>query len=44
MMIETYDWYVAHRSSLGGEARSHHRKPVREGALRVARWALTRGK
>jgi nucleoside-diphosphate-sugar epimerase len=44
MMIETYDWYVAHRRTLGGEERSHHRKPVRAGVLGAARWALSLGR
>ena len=44
MLIEAYDWYVANRLLLGTGARSHHRRPVREGALRTARWALTLGR
>lgn len=44
MLIETYDWYLANRASLGGGGRSHHRSPVREGALRVARWGLSLGR
>jgi hypothetical protein len=44
MMIETYDWYVAHRKTLGSEERSHHRKPVRAGVLGAARWALSIGR
>jgi nucleoside-diphosphate-sugar epimerase len=41
MLIETYDWYLANRASLGGGQRSHHRSPVREGALRAARWGMS---
>jgi nucleoside-diphosphate-sugar epimerase len=44
MMIETYDWYIAHKATLGTEERSHHRKPVREGALRAARWVMSVGR
>jgi nucleoside-diphosphate-sugar epimerase len=44
MLIETYDWYLANRAAIGGESRSHHRSPVREGALRVARWGLSLGR
>ena len=43
MLIEAYDWYVANRLLLGSGVRSHHRRPVREGALRTVRWALTLG-
>jgi nucleoside-diphosphate-sugar epimerase len=44
MFVETYDWYVANKATLGSEERSHHRKPVREGALRAARFAMSIGK
>jgi nucleoside-diphosphate-sugar epimerase len=36
MLIESYDWYLAHRDELEG-ARSHHQSPVRLGALKVLR-------
>ena len=34
-LIESYDWYVAHRDALVGEHRSHHQSPVRLGLLKV---------
>jgi nucleoside-diphosphate-sugar epimerase len=37
MVIESYDWFLAHRDDLEGEGRSHHQSPVRLGALRVLR-------
>ena len=38
MMAESYDWFLAHRSNTGHQARlSSHRAPVREGVLRVVR-------
>jgi nucleoside-diphosphate-sugar epimerase len=36
MLIESYDWYLAHRDELA-DARSHHQSPVRLGALKVLR-------
>jgi nucleoside-diphosphate-sugar epimerase len=36
MLVESYDWYLAHRDELAGD-RSHHQSPVRLGALRVLR-------
>jgi nucleoside-diphosphate-sugar epimerase len=39
MLAESYDWFIAHREELGaGHGRSHHRSPVRQGALRLLRW------
>jgi nucleoside-diphosphate-sugar epimerase len=34
-IIESYDWFLANRSSLGGEHRSHHQSPVELGILKV---------
>ena len=34
-LIESYDWFVAHRDALEGEHRSHHQSPVRLGLLKV---------
>jgi len=34
-LIESYDWFVAHRDALDGEHRSHHQSPVRLGLLKV---------
>lgn len=42
MFIETYDWYIANRGSLDDASRSHHRRPVREGVLSLARRVMTR--
>jgi nucleoside-diphosphate-sugar epimerase len=36
MLIESYDWYLAHRADQGAE-RSHHQSPVRLGALALLR-------
>lgn len=33
MVIESYDWYLAHRGELDGRGRSHHQSPVRPGLL-----------
>jgi nucleoside-diphosphate-sugar epimerase len=37
MLIESYDWYVAHRDEVmgEGEAQSFHRSPVKKGILRL---------
>jgi nucleoside-diphosphate-sugar epimerase len=35
MLIESYEWYLAHRDALG--AGSHHQSPVRLGLLKVLR-------
>ncbi|MDQ1433351.1 MAG: hypothetical protein QOF59_167 [Actinomycetota bacterium] len=35
MVIESYEWFVAHRSESGGTARSHHQSPVRPGLVRA---------
>jgi len=41
MICESYDWYLAHRGEvLGRKSASHHRSPVRQGALRFASVAL----
>jgi nucleoside-diphosphate-sugar epimerase len=34
-LIESYDWFLAHRDELGGGRRSHHQSPVRLGLLEV---------
>jgi nucleoside-diphosphate-sugar epimerase len=36
MLIESYDWYLAHRATLG-TGGSHHQSPVRLGLLKVLR-------
>jgi nucleoside-diphosphate-sugar epimerase len=35
MVIESYEWFVAHRNESGGMARSHHQSPVRPGLVRA---------
>jgi hypothetical protein len=35
MVIESYEWFVAHRSDAGAGARSHHQSPVRPGLVRA---------
>jgi len=33
MVVESYDWFLAHRSQLAANRGSHHQSPVRAGAL-----------
>jgi nucleoside-diphosphate-sugar epimerase len=35
MLIESYEWFLAHRDELESTKRSHHQSPVRPGLLRV---------
>jgi nucleoside-diphosphate-sugar epimerase len=35
MVIESYEWWRAHRAELGGDGRSHHQSPARMGVLGV---------
>jgi nucleoside-diphosphate-sugar epimerase len=35
MVIESYEWFLAHRGDTGDGARSHHQSPVRLGLLRA---------
>jgi nucleoside-diphosphate-sugar epimerase len=35
MLIESYEWFLAHRHELESTTRSHHQSPVRPGLLRV---------
>lgn len=35
MIIESYEWFLAHRSELGAASGSHHQSPVRPGLLRL---------
>jgi nucleoside-diphosphate-sugar epimerase len=37
MVIESYEWFLAHRRELEANGRSHHRTPARLGALRLLR-------
>jgi nucleoside-diphosphate-sugar epimerase len=37
MLTESYDWFVTHRDELAHAAGSHHRRPVRQGVLRLAK-------
>lgn len=39
MMVDSYEWFLAHRGSLGAAGGSHHRRPARQGALRVLKAA-----
>jgi nucleoside-diphosphate-sugar epimerase len=34
-LVESYDWFLAHRDALEGEHRSHHQSPVPLGVLEV---------
>jgi nucleoside-diphosphate-sugar epimerase len=35
MVIESYEWFLAHRHESDGASRSHHQSPVRPGLLRA---------
>jgi nucleoside-diphosphate-sugar epimerase len=35
MVIESYEWFLAHRREPGDAARSHHQSPVRPGLVRA---------
>jgi nucleoside-diphosphate-sugar epimerase len=35
MVIESYEWFLAHRRDTGDAARSHHQSPVRPGLVRA---------
>jgi nucleoside-diphosphate-sugar epimerase len=35
MLIESYEWFLAHRHELESANRSHHQSPVRPGLLRI---------
>jgi nucleoside-diphosphate-sugar epimerase len=37
MVIESYEWFLAHRAGLGVDGRSHHQSPVKLGLLEVLR-------
>ena len=34
-LIESYEWFLAHRSELASRNGSHHQSPVRLGALKL---------
>jgi nucleoside-diphosphate-sugar epimerase len=38
MIVESYEWFLANRSTLVAEGRSSHRSPVRQGAPRMLKW------
>jgi hypothetical protein len=35
MVIESYEWFLAHRSELAAEAGSHHQSTVPLGVLKL---------
>lgn len=37
MVIESYEWFLAHRGELGTDGRSHHQSPARLGLLKLAK-------
>jgi nucleoside-diphosphate-sugar epimerase len=37
MLIESYEWYRAHRDELASATRSHHQSPVRPGLVRLVK-------
>lgn len=42
MFCDSYDWYLRHRDEvLARRGASHHRSPVKQGALAAVGWALT---
>lgn len=36
-VIESYEWFLRHRATLGAEGRSHHQSPAKLGLLRVVK-------
>jgi nucleoside-diphosphate-sugar epimerase len=40
MIVESYDWFLAHRHDASATAMSSHRSPVREGVLALVRRLL----
>ncbi len=36
-VIESYEWFLAHRASLGGDGKSHHQSPAKLGLLRLVK-------
>lgn len=38
MVIESYEWFLAHRDALGGDGRSRHQSPARMGLLKLLKW------
>jgi nucleoside-diphosphate-sugar epimerase len=38
MVVESYEWYVAHRAELDTTPGSHHQSPVRPGVVRLLKW------
>ncbi|HRE02049.1 MAG TPA: NAD-dependent epimerase/dehydratase family protein [Ilumatobacteraceae bacterium] len=41
MFAQSYDWFVAHRAGLDAsdQSASHHRRPAKQGALAMMKWA-----
>jgi nucleoside-diphosphate-sugar epimerase len=37
MLIESYEWFLAHRDDVGAGSKSHHQSPARLGALRFVK-------
>jgi hypothetical protein len=35
MLVESYEWFLAHRHELDGASGSHHQSPARLGLLRA---------
>jgi nucleoside-diphosphate-sugar epimerase len=41
MFVESYDWYLRHREEvLNSTQGSHHRRAVKQGVLKLAKWIL----
>jgi nucleoside-diphosphate-sugar epimerase len=42
MLVESYEWYLAHRPAVlaGAAAASRHRSAVEQGALKILQWFL----
>jgi nucleoside-diphosphate-sugar epimerase len=36
-VIESYEWFLEHRSSLGGDGKSHHQSPAKLGLLKLVK-------
>ena len=37
-LVDSYEWFLRNRGSLGGGGRSHHQSPARLGLLKVLKW------
>ena len=38
MVIESYDWFLAHRDELADRHGSHHQSPAKLGAMKLLKY------